>query len=443
MLDLKTAKKQLETCNEDGLYPELFSFFSAETEDELKKLLPKLKLSYGLQSGSLHPVAIAGFADEEALRLLVEKYPEEVASHDNFALRAACYEGNLESVKFLLQHESVKLQIAIKDNEALRVAARKGHLEIVKLLLTFPEVQSQITAKNNEALRISAGKGHFDIVRFLMQHPEVQSQVTVDNNGALRLAMQNNSNIQCEEPGSIPKFFVKNPQIEIVKYLLQDSSVRTHIATVYDSCSLGAAALLGDLELFEKLLQNSEVQQQVAVNGNWALKAASAGGHIEIIKCLLQYPAVLQLTEDKTAWWLRTALVEAASAGHIAVVDLLLQYSEIQHQITAGNNWALISASREGHINVVQRLLQCQEVTAQMLRDDYSINTAIEMAAGNGHVELANYLKSSNYRHEASPQSETTKIDKLNNLGFFGNAQQKGDLTHQVLEMDLASTARP
>ena len=78
MLDLKTAKKQLETCNEDGLYPELFSFFSAETEDELKKLLPKLKLSYGLQSGSLHPVAIAGFADEEALRLLVENYPEEV-----------------------------------------------------------------------------------------------------------------------------------------------------------------------------------------------------------------------------------------------------------------------------------------------------------------------------------------------------------------------------
>ena len=85
-------------------------------------------------------------------------------------LRAACFEGCLDIVKFLIEDGKADYNIANKfDNTCLMIAAFKGHAEVVRYLLESG-VNPNIGAKcGATALHFSSETGAMDIVKILIE----------------------------------------------------------------------------------------------------------------------------------------------------------------------------------------------------------------------------------------------------------------------------------
>ena len=84
-------------------------------------------------------------------------------------LRAACFDGRLDIVKYLVENNA-NISIANKyDNTCLMIAAYKGHTDVVRYLL---EQHADPNAKAHcgaTALHFAAEAGHLEIVRELVK----------------------------------------------------------------------------------------------------------------------------------------------------------------------------------------------------------------------------------------------------------------------------------
>lgn len=87
-------------------------------------------------------------------------------------------------------------------------------------------------------------------------------------------------------------------------------------------------------------------------NGNCPLMGACQGGHLAIVKLLLERGANID-QEDRHG---QTSLIKAAENGHLEVVKFLLDNKcNVNHRDTEGNT-ALILAAQKGHLEVSQLL---------------------------------------------------------------------------------------
>ena len=85
-------------------------------------------------------------------------------------LRAACYEGHTEIVKYLIQKGNADVNVANKyDNTCLMIAAYRGHFEIVKLLLSHGADISARAKCGTTALHFAAEQGYLHIVSYLVE----------------------------------------------------------------------------------------------------------------------------------------------------------------------------------------------------------------------------------------------------------------------------------
>jgi ankyrin repeat protein/Tfp pilus assembly protein PilF len=147
-----------------------------------------------------------------------------------------------------------------------------------------------------------------------------------------------------------------------------------------------------------------------------ALREAAKGGHLEVVKFLLDQADDVGETPGSTDCI--TALQEASEAGHPKVVQLLLNnYSGkttlqaaskrghleiVQYMLDRGadvneaaarfdGRTALQAASEAGRISVVKLLLK-HHANVNDNPADYSGKTALQAAAGNGYLEVAQLL---------------------------------------------------
>ena len=86
----------------------------------------------------------------------------------------------------------------------------------------------------------------------------------------------------------------------------------------------------------------------IHVDSDYALRAASAYGHIEIVKLLLEYKADIHADNDEALRW-------ASENGHTEIVQLLLENDANLH---ADNDNTLRRACEYGHTEIVKLLLQ-------------------------------------------------------------------------------------
>ncbi len=84
------------------------------------------------------------------------------------------------------------------------------------------------------------------------------------------------------------------------------------------------------------------------------LRAASSGGHLDVVHLLLQHNANVNDARGSTNW---TALHEASYYGHPKVVKLLLEHGAEVNAVSEAHNTPLWLASDSGHLEVVQMLL--------------------------------------------------------------------------------------
>ena len=86
-----------------------------------------------------------------------------------------------------------------------------------------------------------------------------------------------------------------------------------------------SAAMRGDLEAIERMLQSNVSIDIGDYDGRTALHIASAEGHIEVVRFLLTKNAN-PMSEDR---WGRSPLDDAKRGGHLNVEKLLLDYSPL------------------------------------------------------------------------------------------------------------------
>ncbi len=137
------------------------------------------------------------------------------------------------------------------------------------------------------------------------------------------------------------------------------------------------ALIMGHKEVIRLLLQDTRLDP--SASGSDILFFAAGNGRIEAVKMLMQDKRVDPSANRSFAF------VRACQAGKIEAVKLILQDKRVDP--SARCNWAIQSASQNGYIEVVKLLLQDKRVDPSA--DD---NAAIKSANQNGHIELVKLL---------------------------------------------------
>ena len=122
-----------------------------------------------------------------------------IHSGDDWALKLASKNGQLEVVKYLVSEGADINNNHPWHGHALGLAAKKGHLEVVKYLI---EKGANIHADNDLALQWASGNGHLDVVKYLV---ESGADIHADDDHALQRAS-------------------KNGHLSVVKYLVQNGA---------------------------------------------------------------------------------------------------------------------------------------------------------------------------------------------------------------------------
>ena len=148
------------------------------------------------------------------------------------------------------------------------------------------------------------------------------------------------------------------------------------------------AAKKGNVHLIKTILGSKDIVQPILDSG---LQSAAGGGHLDVVKRLLQEKADVNAAAAPGSGG-RTALQAAAGGGHLDVVERLLQEkTDVNAAAGSGSRTALQAAAEGGHLDVVERLLQEKaNVNAAAARSGG--RTALQAAAGGGHLDVVERL---------------------------------------------------
>ena len=119
-----------------------------------------------------------------------------IHADDDYALRYAAKNGNLELVKFLVDNNA---DIHAYNDYAFRYAAEYGYLEIVKYLI---DNGANIHARNDYALIYAAGNGYLEVVQYLIE---------------------NGANIHAYDDYAL-RYAAFNGHLEVVQYLIENGA---------------------------------------------------------------------------------------------------------------------------------------------------------------------------------------------------------------------------
>ena len=171
----------------------------------------------------------------------------------------------------------------------------------------------------------------------------------------------------------------QNGQRDVVKLLLEKGA---QIDVAGTDSGLAAQNAIASYAIKFPLEKNI-----VNMRGWTALILASAHGHTDIVKLLLDKGALIDMTG--TDGW--TALIAASQTGHVDVASLLLDKGAI-YIVDIRNihgQTALTSASHGGHIDVIQLLLS---KGTQVDAAEYDEWTALMIASENGNLDIVKLL---------------------------------------------------
>ena len=219
-------------------------------------------------------------------------------------LCVAAFKGHASIVRELLSIPGIDVNLAQQTGTTpLYFAAQERHLGTVKLLLTARGINVNLAEINgNTPLCVAAQLGHEEIVRLLLAVPGIKIDVQPEN-GATSLYCAAQDNFL----GIVQLFLKRGADVNL---------------TLNDGTSpLCAAANQGNVEVVRLLLQAPAIQvNKAARNGVTALGIASTRGYKEIVRLLLDKQADPNITNDFGLSPLHVACVR----GNTGIVEMLL-----------------------------------------------------------------------------------------------------------------------
>ena len=227
-------------------------------------------------------------------------------------LHIACYNGNVEIVKVLLQIEEGSLNVNERDNHGripLHLACLKGRTEIVKLLIDIGERLNinEKDSKGSTPLHIACKIGHTKIVRLLLEE------------GGERLYIN-----ERDKNGNTP----------------------LHIACCH-----------GYTEIVNLLLHNGGKNLKTSTKGSTPLQYACHEGHTQIVKLLLEKEGKsLNINERDTDGY--TLLHYACLNGHTEIVKILCKHEDIDINAASHRGETPLKIARESRYKAIVKILR-------------------------------------------------------------------------------------
>ena len=337
-------------------------------------------------------------------------------------------------------------------SHALCVAAESGHREVVQLLIDKKANTSAIGSFHDGALEAATFWGHTEIAKLLLRHGAPITRNTLQSS-----AYSGRVDILEVFLGFLA------PKVPFIASIKLPS-----IAGVQDlPKALYAAALVGRTPYAERLLKYGvDPNEKSNTSYRTPLQAAASQGHIEMMRLLLCYGAVIDFTaegEQPTSIPAivydnkdtpGTALQAAAFAGQIEAVKLLLEAGASVNLESGYYGTALQAAAAGGHSKIFDLILgygalvntQCGfygnplqaaaskgslEIVQALLNAGAEVNTtsgvfghALQAAAWSGNNDLFRLLVGAGANLHAQG-------------GIFGNALQAAAVGCPIVETIL------
>jgi ankyrin repeat protein len=179
--------------------------------------------------------------------------------------------------------------------------------------------------------------------------------------------------------------------------LLVRAGANVTAANRYGVTPLSLACTNGDARMVELLLDSGADAKAALPGGETVLMTAARTGKLKAVQVLLKHGADPNSKEPRHG---QTALMWAAAEGNVEVVDALVKAGADIHPRLDSGYTAFLFAVREGRIGTVQTLLKAgadvnDSVPATGRKPAGSPrggSSALHIAAGNAHYELASVL---------------------------------------------------
>ena len=221
---------------------------------------------------------------------------------------------------------------------------------------------------------------------------------------AVRTLIAQNANVNAAEvDGTTPLHWAAHLEnIDAANQLLR-AGANVNAQNRYGVTPLSEACINGNAAMIELLLNADANPNSVLPEGETALMTASRSGNAVTVKLLLTHGADVNAVDSVRG---QTALMWAAAEGNTEAVSALIADGADMKKQTAAGFTAFLFAVRNGKIGPVRVMLDAGADVNEILtlanpltQRRFQNNTrkvegptALTLATGNGHFELAAYL---------------------------------------------------
>ena len=262
-------------------------------------------------------------------------------------LLAASLKNDFRAIRGLLQCPNAEIN---KENTRgktpIYLASWQGHLESVKVLVNNSElgVNKGNIKDGSTAFSIASERGNFEIMQILIGHEDIDlSAGWCKDNWAHHSSLCRISEDQKPTDSEKPAQSNENICSKFINMTGKEEFL--------------SAAQSGDILRMDALLGGNESKSDLFIcESTNAFILASANGHDEIIKMLLEFAPLNLNGFDESA---KTALILASQKNHVNVVEVLLEQEELDANLAEliQGETPLYVASKMGHSNITSLLL--------------------------------------------------------------------------------------
>ncbi|KAF0700107.1 hypothetical protein As57867_009302, partial [Aphanomyces stellatus] len=314
-------------------------------------------------------------------------------------LMVACRNGYDDIVALLLTMQDLRVNEKDKNGEtALYIASSLGHGNTVQQLLKHSNIQVNAQEKEGKtALYTASGLGHRDIVKALLDHPDIDVDVpsnscdtavtraTYDGQtDVVRLLVDSGKirdiNIQKKGKRNALCNACEKGCVEIAAFLLARNDVDD------GDSPLLYTGMSGSVEIFHLLRKRPELHNinQQNRNGDTCLTFATKGGHVALVRALLQVRGIdVRLANNSS----ETALSIAKARQNTDLVSLFIRHESM----------SLAQAVRSGDLLLVRRVIEekgCDVNEVEELPGKNDGFTPLMVACTNGFDDIVAFLLS-------------------------------------------------
>ncbi|KAI9335714.1 ankyrin repeat-containing domain protein [Obelidium mucronatum] len=330
----------------------------------------------------------------------------DAAVNNSALLQWACVsKWNTETIRQLLRHPSI--DPAAGESNSFVLACRTGNVETVQLLLEDPRVDP--LAQQNLALAVAAEHGQLEIVRLLL--PNTPLPITDGTRRAIEGALYggfleianllgNRMNLVSIAYDGVLFHAMSQGNLEVIRFLLaktklgfhpSDPSIRRRFLLDYPNENFDdpqESLLLWSCwhghEEFVDILLKKKLVADPSIRDNIAIRHASAGGFLGIVRLLLKCPTVDASADDNYA------IRMACRGGHTETVGILLEVPGVNP--CAMDFFAVKAAAAHGHSETLQVLLK----DCRLWHNYYKVTPdcyAMQWATKRGYTRVIRILK--------------------------------------------------